>query len=61
MLMVSLFLLPIKFLDYDERFIEIGFFKKEEKQEPVTIDCYAFGSVVIGGSCEEAKRGVLDM
>jgi len=49
-----------KILDYDERFFEIGLFKKKEKQEPVTIDCYAFGSIVVGGSCEEAKLRVLD-
>ena len=54
------FSIAYKILDYDERFIEIGFFKKEEKQEPVTIDCYAFGSTVVGGSCEEAKLRVLD-
>ena len=49
-----------KILDYDERVFEIGLFKKEEKQEPVTIDCYAFGSIVVGGSCDEAKLRVLD-
>ena len=26
----------------------------------MTIDCYAFGSTVVGGSCEEAKLRVLD-
>ena len=47
-------------LDTEDRSYEFGFFIKEENQEPVTIDCYAFGSTVVGGSCEEAKLRVLD-
>ena len=35
-------------------------FSKKEEQDPVTIDCYAFGSTVIGGSCEEAKLRLLN-
>ncbi len=47
-------------LDNEERSYELGLFTKEENQNPVTIDCYAFGTTVIGGSCEEAKLRLLD-
>ena len=40
--------------------LEIGLFNKEEKQDPIIIDCYAFGSTVVGGSCDEARLRVLD-
>jgi len=49
-----------KILDNQDRSYEIGLFKKEEKQKPISIDCYAFGSIVIGGSCDDAKLRVLD-
>ena len=39
---------------------ELEFFFKEEKQDPLTIDCYEFGSLVVGGSCPEAKISFLD-
>jgi len=44
----------------DNNNLELGLFSKEEKQDPVIIDCYAFGSTVIGGACDEAKLRVLD-
>lgn len=44
----------------DKRSYELGVFAKEEKQDPVTIDCYAFGSTVIGGSCSEARLRLLN-
>ena len=46
--------------DTDENIIELGLFLKEEEQDPVIIDCYAFGDTVIGGSCDEARLRVLD-
>lgn len=49
-----------QFLDNDNRSYELGLFAKEENQDPVTIDCYAFGSTVVGGSCEEARLRLLD-
>ena len=47
-------------LNSENRSYELGLFAKEENQDPVTIDCYAFGTTVIGGSCEEAKLRLLD-
>ena len=44
----------------DNRSYELGLFTKEETQDPVTIDCYAFGSTVIGGSCSEARLRLLN-
>ena len=47
-------------IDNDKKSYELGMFTKEETQDPVTIDCYAFGTTVIGGSCEEARLRLLD-
>jgi len=47
-------------IENTERLYDLGLFYEEENQEPLTIDCYAFGSTVIGGSCSEAKLGLLD-
>ncbi len=52
--------LSYEILENDNRTFELGLFVKEENQDPVTIDCYAFGSTVVGGSCEEAKLRLLD-
>ena len=49
-----------QFLENDDRSYELGLFTKEENQDPVTLDCYAFGTTVIGGSCEEAGLRLLD-
>lgn len=49
-----------QFLDNEKRIFELGMYTKEENQDPVTIDCYAFGTTVIGGSCEEARLRILD-
>ena len=46
--------------DTDKSIYELGIFSKEEEQDPVVIDCYAFGSTVVGGSCEEASLRLLD-
>ena len=40
--------------------IQIGLLLRDEDQDPVTIDCYAFGETVIGGSCNEAELNVLN-
>ena len=40
--------------------IQIGLLLRDEDQDPVTIDCYAFGETVIGGSCNEAELSVLN-
>lgn len=42
------------------RIYEVGFFTKETEQDPLTIDCYEFNSLVIGGSCEEADVRLLN-
>lgn len=44
----------------DKNSYEFGFLSKKENQDPVVIDCYAFGATVIGGSCNEAKLRLLD-
>lgn len=54
------FYISYQFLDTDNRSYELGLFSKEENQDPVTIDCYAFGETVVGGSCEEARLRLLD-
>ena len=43
------------FLQNDSNSYELSVFVKEEEQDPVTIDCYAFGDTVVGGACEEAS------
>ena len=55
----SLFI-SYEILNNNKRSYELGFFSKEENQDPVMIDCYAFGSTVIGGSCAEAELRILD-
>ena len=52
-------------ISYDVRenknnLVEIGFLLRDEDQDPVTIDCYAFGETIIGGSCSEAELNVLN-
>tara|TARA_B100001769_G_scaffold209861_1_gene169298 strand:+ start:313 stop:1428 length:1116 start_codon:yes stop_codon:yes gene_type:complete len=42
------------------RVFNLELFGTETKQDPVTIDCYQFGTTVIGGSCEEADIQLLD-
>jgi len=44
----------------ERRIYEIGLFSKDTKQEPLTIDCYEFNGLVIGGSCENADVKLLD-
>jgi hypothetical protein len=44
----------------DRNTYEFGLLSKKENQDPVVIDCYAFGSTVIGGSCNEAQLRLLD-
>jgi len=54
------FYLSYHVYETDKNNFEFGLFTQEENQDPVTIDCYAFGSTVIGGSCTEAKLRVLN-
>ncbi len=49
-----------KFKETEARYFDIGILFKEENQDPVKIDCYAFGSTIVGGSCDEAKLRLLD-
>lgn len=44
----------------DNKIYELEVFSTETNQDPITIDCYAFGTVVIGGSCVEADIKLLD-
>ena len=50
----------LNLIETTSRLYDLGFFYGEEKQDPLTIDCYAFGSTVVGGSCPEAKLRLLD-
>ena len=54
------FYVSYKFNETNERYFDIGIYVKEENQDPVTIDCYAFGETIVGGSCDEAKIRLLD-
>jgi len=47
-------------LENENNIIQIGLLLRDEDQDPVTIDCYAFGETVIGGSCNEAELSVLN-
>lgn len=40
--------------------LNLEIFYTETKQDPITIDCYGFGSIVVGGSCPEADVKLLD-
>ena len=48
------------FKENDNKTFEIGLFSKSEEQDPLTIDCYTFGSTIVGGSCEDAELRVLN-
>ena len=54
------FYISYKFKETDKRYYDLGIFVKDEDQDPVTIDCYAFGATVVGGTCEEASLRLLD-
>ena len=54
------FHISYKFNETEKRYYDLGLFIKEEDQDPVTIDCYAFGETVVGGSCDDAKLRLLD-
>ena len=54
------FHISLNLKESSERFYDLGVFYGEEKQDPVIIDCYAFGSTIVGGSCSEAKLRLLD-
>ena len=47
-------------LENKNNYLEMGLIFRDEDQDPVTIDCYAFGETVIGGSCNEAELNVLN-
>ena len=44
----------------NQRIYEIGLFTKDTKQDPLTIDCYEFNSLIIGGSCDQADVRLLN-
>ena len=48
------------FRENNNSLIQIGLLLRNEDQDPVTIDCYAFGETVIGGSCDEAELNILN-
>ena len=54
------YFISYEIIENETNVYELGLFRKEEQQDPVTIDCYTFGSTVVGGSCEEARLRVLD-
>ena len=47
-------------VDRLNRNLELELFYKENSQDPLVLDCYEFNSIVIGGSCPEAKIRFLD-
>ncbi len=49
-----------KVSESEKHYFDVGIYVKEEEQDPVTIDCYAFGETIVGGSCDEAKLRLLD-
>ena len=44
----------------ESRVYEIELFSTETIQDPTTIDCYEFGTIVIGGSCAQADVKLID-
>ena len=54
------YFISYKFNETEKRYFDLGIFYKDENQDPITIDCYAFGSTVVGGSCDEAKLRLID-
>ena len=54
------FTISYNFHENKNSLIQIGLLLRNEDQDPVTIDCYAFGETVIGGSCDEAELNVLN-
>jgi hypothetical protein len=54
------FIISYNFHENNNSLIQIGLLHRNEDQDPVTIDCYAFGETVIGGSCDEAELNVLN-
>ena len=47
-------------IEYSNKIIEFEFFTKETIQDSLTIDCYEFNGLVIGGSCIEADVRLLN-
>jgi len=43
-----------------DRFYDFGIFYSKDKQDPLTIDCYEFGSTIFGGSCDNAELRLLN-
>ena len=43
-----------------KRDLDLEIYYTETTQDPVTIDCYGFGSIVVGGSCPEADVKLVD-
>jgi len=55
----DLYFLSYPFI-FNKRIYEIGLFTKDTVQDPLTIDCYEFSGLIIGGSCENADVRLLD-
>lgn len=47
-------------LEAKKNVLNLEIFYTETEQDPLTIDCYGFGSIVVGGSCPEADVKLLD-
>ena len=56
----SYFSLSYQFFSNSRNIYEMELYVEEENQDPLTIDCYEFGSLIVGGSCPEAKISFLD-
>ena len=56
----SFFSLSYELFSNSNNIYEMELFFEEENQDPLTIDCYEFGSLVVGGSCPEARISFLD-
>ncbi|SVA00411.1 uncharacterized protein METZ01_LOCUS53265 [marine metagenome] len=56
----SFFSLSYQLFSNSKNIYEMEFFFEEENQDPLTVDCYEFGSLIVGGSCPEARISFLD-
>ena len=56
----SFFSLSYELFSNPYNIYEMELFFEEENQDPLTIDCYEFESLVVGGSCPEARISFLD-
>ena len=56
----SYFSLSYELFSNSRNTYELELYAEEEDQDPLTIDCYEFGSLIVGGSCSEARISFLD-